>query len=326
MIDFFDKIKSFIKELDTAEITEFKIVKNRYFKYKIGGKWHKNEIVNFDRYREASYKVLESILKNLFEKVEYFQQDVPVICVKNEILHYIPRLVCNKKVYFKERVLIATKLLPIFLKRYPKLDINSSTFLAFHLGGGGMLFHYEDTSPEEDYSSHRLVNDIGKLHRYAFQNKLSEAEISELIRDYYKDLFPRVLFLPQPTIPKSSEEVLKIPEKEEKVEVIKKISKPKKSKPKRISRDLKEEIHSFEKSKEIPYEEVLKLVEKYNPPTNDFFGRVAKIEYENKLVKIKNGEKRKEVDYWLYWFILASEKAKNKAEICKKFCEEIRKI
>lgn len=323
MIDFFDKIKIFCQQFNTNEISELRIVKNKYVKYKKYGKWYRIEIKNFDKYSEPSYKCLEVILKNLFEEVKRVPVDVPIILEKNNFLYYLPKDFGRKEISIKDKILLAERVNPIFLKRYPKIDCSSSQFLAFHLGGGAMCFHYEDKNPEE-VGAEELLRDIGKLHRFAFINKLSGEKIQKAFKAYYKELFPEILFIPKYETP-SPKQIIEEKEVKPVIEKVKvKKEKPKKPRKKKVEKK-KEELISLEKIKGIPYENVIEVIKNYNPDTYDFFGRVAKIEYEKRISSIKHPNKKKEIDYFFYFFISCSEKM-NKKEAYLKFKEEIQKI
>ena len=328
MINFFEKVSIFLPPFDTSQIRELRIVKGKYIKYKLFGKWYKAEITNFDRYSEPSYKCLEAIVENLFEEVKRAVAKVPIICRRNNSLYYLPNSFGGKEIFAKDKILIAEKLNPIFSKRYPKLDCSTSQFLAFHLGDGSMFFHYEDKSPEES-GAEELVEDIKRLHRLAFINKLSREEIQKVFKEYYKDLFPEILVVPEiQTPPEIKVEEAKVTEEEVKVEekgleaISEYVAKEKKRKRTRKEKKEVEEI-SIEKIKQIPYERIVEVINNYNPETSDFFGRAAKIDYENEISKIKNPDKKKEMDYLLYFFIVCSEKM-NKREAYLKFKEEVK--
>ncbi len=326
MINFFDKVNVFLQPFDTTQIRELKVVRNKYVKFKINGKWNKAEITNFDKYGEPSYKCLEVILENLFEEVKRITAEVPIICKMNDFLYYFPRNFGGKEIYTKDKILVAEKINPIFLKRYSKIDYSTSQFAAFHLGNGSMFLHYEDKSPEKG-SAEELLIDIGRLHRYAFIKKLSKEEIQNVFKEYYKELFPEILVIPkvQPSPQPIEEKEARPIIEEAKIKEVEIKKRPRIKRKFVLSEEVKEELISLEKVKEVPYEIVVEAIKNFNPETQDFFGRAAKIDYEKEINRVKDSEKKRDMDYLLYFFMLCSERM-GKKEAYLRFKQEIRNL
>jgi hypothetical protein len=311
-----------IREFNTSGIEDVKIVLGRYIKYKREGKWHRTEIKNFDRYSKPAYKIMEILAKNLFIDVKWVEEKVPLFCEQNGQLCYFPTHFAGRKFLAKDKVLIAEKLNPLFLKKYPKLSAEATKLTILHVGNGQMLFIYEYEEDEEESNYLKLINDMANLQTCALQLKLSEPEIVAIFKEYFRDLFaPTTTSAPQEkTIEVQTPLQSEVKQKVEEVE-------NRQSFPKVEEKvEKKEELLSLEKIRKLPYEEVKKVAEEFNPPASEFFARAAKIEYEIALSKIKNEAKRREADYVLYWFIAQYEKETDKKKLLSEFYKNIRGI
>ena len=311
-------VKQCVEELDLCGAENVKIVSNMKVKYKVKNKWYANEIKNFDKYRDKAYRSLETILRNMFENVGMVEEETPIICEQKGELRYLPQF------SIKDKVLTAERLKPQLLKKYPGLDAENAKFTAFYIGNGRVILIYEDRSRENPYGA-EIIKDIANLHSYAFRNKLKEEDINKVFREYFKHIFAQ----PNPTYPETP---IKKDEAPQQLEAGKaneigggrseELEAEKGEKPRE---DLEEEeLPPLEKIWETEYEEVRRTVEEYNPPTNEFFARAAKIEYEKSLIGVRDSRRRVEADYILYWFIKCYGKTRDKQKLLKKFYEEIR--
>ena len=318
--------KSGVSRFNTFGISDFKIVHNKYVKYKRAGRWYKNQIANFDRYRKPTYKKLEWLMKELFNEVEKVSVEVPLVVNDNGNLYYL-----SSKTIVDNKALYVTKLLPIFFKRYP--ESTSCKIISVYLGGHLVYHHYEDENKTETKSSEYLLSDIIRMHDIILRNKFSRAEIAQFVRVYYPDIFPKVPIL-QPRIsaqPVKPTVSLAVETKEEqKAPKRLKEIKPKISRAKRVRRrkvkKLEEKLPSFDDIRKKPYAEVTKIISKYNPPTVDFFGRVGKIYYENSLARVRDEDRKREMDYVYAWFIECSKmKGRTTKEILTEFRRRLEK-
>ncbi|MEM5834551.1 MAG: hypothetical protein QXQ69_01735 [Candidatus Aenigmatarchaeota archaeon] len=330
MTDLFERVKKIFPCFDTSEITELKIIDKKYVKYKKEGKWERVRITNFDSLREKSYHTFETLLKNLFEEVGYEFHRVPIICEKGNLIFYFPPSFRGKKTHFIEKVVYGRKLFPIFEKRYTGVKGETTTVLGLHIGEGSLIIYLgsDFVGKEGEASLDKLEEDLAKLYHISFGKRLSEDEINNLVKEYYPEIFPKVVSVipsqPQPlqAKPEIKETVPIIAE--EKREKVKAKTCKKKIEKKEV-KEVREEI-TLEKVKEIPYDKVKEIVSSYSPPAYNFHERRAKIEYEIKISKKLDEEKRKEIDYLMCWFILSSEKTQDKAKLATDFCNQIRKL
>lgn len=192
------KLGSKLEEFSLRGVTELKNVRDRYFKFKRGGRWNRVEIANVDRYRRSTYKTFENLAKNMFKKVDRGTRKVPCVVKDDRGQRYVIRFLFEDK-----ETLVATELLPKFLKRYPMSE--KFSIAAFYTGNRKMTYEYYDT--EKSKSSDQLFFDLRLLHTQILMNRLNPTHTQQLISRFYSDIF----------IQEQKDKLIRpLPEKEEK--------------------------------------------------------------------------------------------------------------
>jgi hypothetical protein len=269
------KFDSKLEEFNLSGVTELKNVRDRYFKFKRGGRWNRVEIANVDRYRRSTYKTLENLVKSFFNKVNRGTRKVPCIVKDDRGQRYVTRFLFEDK-----ETLIATELLPKFLKRYPMIE--KFSIAAFYTGNRKMTYEYYDT--EKSKSSDQLFFDLRLLHTQILMNRLNTSQSQELINRFYSDIF----------IKERQDELIKpLHEKEEGLEetiettfsekVSEKLEIPPKLEPKLVDLNEKEPIIRFEREEDTSARAALgqlesEIEEKVTP-------NIEQVEYEIKQYK-----------------------------------------
>ena len=175
------RFKANLEEFNFNGVTKLRIL-DRYFKFKRDGKWHRAYISNIDRYRKATYKTFEAIAKHLFRNVRKETRKIPCIVKGDNGERYVTRFL-----FKDEETLVATELLPKFLKRYSKSEkISVATFYA---GDRSMWYEYYDK--EESESSNQLLYDIRTLHFYTITNRLNSTQINQFVTRFYPEIFQK---------------------------------------------------------------------------------------------------------------------------------------
>jgi hypothetical protein len=168
-----------LEEFSLSGVTELKNVRDRYFKFKRGGKWNRVEIANVDKYRKSTYKTLETLAYKLFENVCRGTRRVPCIVKDDNGKRYVTRFLFEDK-----ETMVISKLFPKFLKRYPTSE--KFSLAAFYTGNRKMMYEYYDK--EKSKSSDQLFFDLRLLHTQILANRLNPTQTHQLINRFYSDI------------------------------------------------------------------------------------------------------------------------------------------
>jgi hypothetical protein len=174
-------------EYPLYDVTDLKLVHDRYIKFKRNGRWHRLPISNVDQYRKSTYATIVAVLQALFVDIQRQPRTVPCMVT---ITHGHTRQLRYVQLYTiqDEHSIVATGLREAVLPCYPE----SAHFhlSVFYLGNRDMWYEYYDIDGDPP-SSKQLFLDIRYLHDVIIRGQLSIQQIPTFVSDFIAQRLPR---------------------------------------------------------------------------------------------------------------------------------------